>query len=629
MDRRPALPPTQAPMSPRIVGRYAVALAVSLHGFGCTEAFGGQVPLVRANDNRQAAGRLRGDTLTLGLTVTMARWYPEADDGPWIEAPVFAEEGKPPQVPGPLIRVREGTVVDVTVRNSLPDSTLWVHGLTTRPASADSTPIAPGASHRFVFAAGAPGTYFYRAHAGRLDSNAREREQLAGAFVIDSAGARGDERVFVINIWGEEVDSITYRNGVAINGKSWPHTERITAAMGDSVRWRWVNASTRPHPMHLHGFYFRIDAKGFVQRDTLLAPAARRMAVTETMLPFQTMSIVWSPDRPGNWLFHCHLAFHVVPETRLDPPARHDRHDGLSEDADRHMAGLVLGMRVSAAPGWKEPPRTSPLQLRLLSVEGRPRGRSPRAMGYVLEGQGKAPSQGAPQSPGPVIVLERDRPADITVVNRLPEATAVHWHGIELESYSDGVAGWSGDGARLAPIIAPNDSFVARLTLPRAGTFIYHTHLSDIEQITSGLYGAIVVVEPGKPFDPRRDHVFVNGWDGAGEPPHMVINGDSMPGTLEFERGVMQRLRFVNIAPAVFVRFRMMRDSIVVPWRRVARDGFDLPESQRRAGPVPVAINVGQTTDVEFMPADDGPYVLEAHSVGGRLVRRWKVKVIG
>ena len=612
-------------MSPRIAGPYAVALAALLQGAGCTEAFGDQLPIVRANDNRQAAGRMHGDTLTLGLTVSMARWYPEADDGPYIEAPVFAEEGRAPQVPGPLIRVREGTVLTVTVRNALTDSTLWVHGLITRPGVADSTPIAPGTSHRFVFEAGAPGTYLYRAHAGYVDADVREREQLAGAFVIDSAGARSDDRIFVINIWGEPVDSATYRNGVAINGKSWPHTERITAAMGDSVRWRWVNASIRPHPMHLHGFYFRIDAKGGVPRDTLLAPAARRMVVTETMFPLQTMSIVWSPDRPGNWLYHCHLAFHVIPETRLDPPARHDRHDGLSEDADRHMAGLVLGMRVNPSPGWKEPRRDSPVRLRLVSLEGKPRGRAARAMGYVLDGD-KAPHD-ALQVPGPLIVLERGRPTDITVVNRLPEATAVHWHGIELESYSDGVAGWSGEGTKIAPIIAPGDSFVARLTVPRAGTFIYHTHLSDVEQITSGLYGAIVVVEAGQPFNPRRDHVFVNGWDGAAAPPHMLINGDSIPGTLEFEQGVMQRLRFVNIAPAGLVRFRMVRDTVVVPWRRVARDGFDLPESQRRAGPSPVLLDVGQTADVEFMPADAGPFVLEARA-GGGVVRRWNVRVI-
>ncbi len=67
------------------------------------------------------------------------------------------------------------------------------------------------------------------------------------------------------------------------------------------------------------------------------------------------------------------------------------------------------------------------------------------------------------------------------------QATAVHWHGMELESFFDGVAGWSGAGNRLAPIIAPGDSFVAHMTPPRAGTFIYHTHAGELAQLTGGL----------------------------------------------------------------------------------------------------------------------------------------------
>ena len=63
----------------------------------------------------------------------------------------------------------------------------------------------------------------------------------------------------MMNIWGDLLDSTTYRNALAINGRSWPYTERIEATVGDSVRWRVINATARPHPMHLHGFYFRID----------------------------------------------------------------------------------------------------------------------------------------------------------------------------------------------------------------------------------------------------------------------------------------------------------------------------------------------------------------------------------
>ena len=134
------------------------------------------------------------------------------------------------------------------------------------------------------------------------------------------AGAHPDDRVFVINIWGQMLDSVNYSNALAINGRSFPWDETMTATVGDTVRWRWINASWRPHPMHLHGFFFRVDSKGDGFRDTTYTAAQRRLAVTETMGIWQTMNIVWSPDRPGNWLFHCHIGFHATPYAKLDPP---------------------------------------------------------------------------------------------------------------------------------------------------------------------------------------------------------------------------------------------------------------------------------------------------------------------
>jgi FtsP/CotA-like multicopper oxidase with cupredoxin domain len=44
---------------------------------------------------------------------------------------------------------------------------------------------------------------------------------------------------------------------------------------------------------------------------------------------------------------------------------------------------------------------------------------------------------------GPPILLSQGEPVSITVHNRLPVATSVHWHGIELDSYYDGVAGFA------------------------------------------------------------------------------------------------------------------------------------------------------------------------------------------
>lgn len=569
------------------------------------------LPVVQPNDNRVPAGTLHGDTLRLALVVQMATWHPEADDGPAISVAVFGEAGGPPQVPAPLIRVSVGTIIDATVRNALSDSTLIVRGLhTNRTGTADSLVVAPNATGHVVFRAGAPGTYAYGADVGIQDTMV-EREQLGGAFVVDSAGARTDDRIFVMNIWGDPIDTGRYANALTVNGKSWPYTEPITLSLGDTARWRWVNATDRNHPMHLHGFYFRVDSHGSPAADTIYAAAERRWAVTEELRPYSTMAIAWTPNRPGNWLFHCHIAFHVVPgQAQLDPtvPEVH---------GDMHMAGLILGVAVPTPAGWRPPHRGRPRRVTLALAELPRHGDSLRTVGVAIADAG-APLPPA-RSPGPVLVVTKNQPTDVTVVNHLAQGTAIHWHGIELESYSDGVMGWSGAPGRLAPTIAPGDSFVAHLTLPRAGTFIYHTHLHDLSQLTAGLYGPIVVLEPGERFDPRTDHVFTVGWDGPADPPRIVVNGDNVARPLVLAAGTRHRLRFVNIGPAQVVRITLQRDSVPTRWQPLAKDGIAPPAWLATQRDAVMLLRVGETFDAEFSPVP-GDYILEMRRPGDRLL---------
>ncbi len=158
----------------------------------------------------------------------------------------------------------------------------------------------------------------------------------------------------------------------------------------------------------------------------------------------------------------------------------------MAHDPRVHMAGLVVGIVVHPARGAAAPARGGARRLHLYVQEGRRRGRAARALGYVLQRGATPPAPDSVETGSSLLVLTRGEPTDIVVVNRLAETAAIHWHGIELESYSDGVAGWSGAGDHLAPSIEPGDSFVAHLTLPRAGTFIYHTHMNDLEQLTLG-----------------------------------------------------------------------------------------------------------------------------------------------
>jgi FtsP/CotA-like multicopper oxidase with cupredoxin domain len=364
--------------------------------------------------------------------------------------------------------------------------------------------------------------------------------------------------------------------------------------------------------MHLHGFYFRVDQRGDGATDTVYTESQRRLAVTEDLSVGNTMYIVWSPDRPGDWLFHCHITFHVTVERA--GLFKHVRHENpnvmmMSSDARQHMSGLVIGINVQPRPGAQPESRENVRRLRLFVDEGKRRGFAKRSLGFVVQRDDREPAEDSVEIPGSVLVLTRGEPTDITVINRLNEATAVHWHGIELESYSDGVAGWSGMPDHVAPSIAARDSFTARLTLPRAGTFMYHTHLNDIEQITSGLYGGLIILEPGERYDPETDHLFVAGWDGDVD--HIIINGDSTGGPpIEMRVGSTHRFRFVDIGPAQRLIYAIRKDSSIAKWKSVAKDGAHLPESQRVIGPARRRLGVGEMFDAEFTPTGPGEYRL-------------------
>jgi Putative multicopper oxidases len=229
------------------------------------------------------------------------------------------------------------------------------------------------------------------------------------------------------------------------------------------------------------------------------------------------------------------------------------------------------------------------------------------------------PAPDSVEPPGQLMLLTQNEPTQVTIVNRLHAPTSVHWHGIELESFNDGVAGWSGIDKTLAPMIAPKDSFTAHLILPRAGTFIYHTHLNDIEQIASGAYGPIVVIEPGRKFDPATDHVYTIGWIGDQSAPkfHLAINGyDSIAPPVTFDYGKTHRMRIVNIGAAAIFNFILRRDTTVMTWRPIAKDGFDLPESSRTIGPARRPVSAGETFDAEWTPPEKGEYLLTAMNRG-------------
>ncbi|HUF64623.1 MAG TPA: multicopper oxidase domain-containing protein, partial [Gemmatimonadaceae bacterium] len=473
------------------------------------------------NDNRIPAGELRDGVLTVRLEARSGVWYPEGPRGIGRSVAAFAEVGQPLQNPGPLIRVPAGTRVVVTVRNSLSEP-ITLHGLgQQRGIQPDSVQVEPGGVREVRFTATEPGTYWYAGRtmpAEQIFASRGLDSQLNGAIVVDPPGTdarAARDRVFLITWAGRATAQANEPDApvMAINGASWPHTERFDVMQGDSLHWRWINMTGPPHPMHLHGFYFRVDGRGDGAQFSYYPPDQRRSAVTETVRRGETMHIAWSPSKPGNWLVHCHIARHMSPQAALlrdrrMPVAAHTTH-GRPHSADaEHMAKLVLGITVrprgetAVSSGAARP-------IRLLIRSG-PRVYGEYAgYGYVLGGSPAEADPSAFSIPGPTLVLEKDEPVEITLVNQSHEPAAVHWHGIELDSYPDGVPGWSGDGANVLPAVASGDSLTVRFTPPRAGTFMYHSHFNEHQQISSGLYGAIIVLDSAQRFDPETDRVLL------------------------------------------------------------------------------------------------------------------------
>ena len=613
-----------------------IALVLALGAPASDSLAARQSEHVAVHDNQAAAGRLRNGVLSLRLELREGRWFPDGEGARYETIHAFAEAGGAPSVPGPMIRVPEGTEIRITVRNTL-DSTLVLHGLHIRPGNPDDTvQVAPRSEREIRFQAGAPGTYYYwGSTTGRSIRRLRGLDsQLSGAFIVDPAGARADDRVFVIGMWFKALaDSAQpgarqYADLMVINGRMWPHTERLRMTAGDSVRWRWINASESSHPMHLHGFYFSVNAQGDWARDTLYAPEARRLVVTQLMLPGATMDMAWEAAREGNWVFHCHFSFHVSHWLMMGSAdtTHHDSH------RQHRMSGLVLGLNVDPAPG-AEPPRAGrpARRMRLVMQEVPGRFDSVPGYGFVLHDAGRShadsvPTDSVPAS-GPTLELVRGEPVAITVVNRMKQMTGVHWHGIELESFPDGVPDWSGRPGRLMPPIMPGDSFVAEFVPPRSGTFMYHAHSNEDAQISGGLYGALIVRDSGTVRDPDTDRVILLGSSGP-FPNVGALNGERDPDPVEMKAGRTYRLRLIHIQPDWRVHFTLLDHRGLLEWRPVAKDGADLPQSQRAPAPARLLAGPGETADFEFTPREPGlvRFEISSHGTGWLLVQAIRVR---
>ena len=229
------------------------------------------------------------------------------------------------------------------------------------------------------------------------------------------------------------------------------------------------------------------------------------------------------------------------------------------------------------------------------------------------------------QFPGPLLHARVGDRVIIHFRNELAEETVIHWHGLRISDQMDG-----------SPVIQnpvqPGASFTYDFVVPDAGTFWYHTHLHQIQQLEYGLYGALVVHEREFPvFSAERIFVgddirlrtnnnqisnfLTSGPDiGAGRVGNRllsngrIINGADGDGPVTFTipRGGIERWRFVLATNALSYGLRIRGAEA----RVISTDGGLLPEAFALER---VEIAPGQRYDFEVRPqADATEVVLEA-----------------
>ena len=218
---------------------------------------------------------------------------------------------------------------------------------------------------------------------------------------------------------------------------------------------------------------------------------------------------------------------------------------------------------------------------------------------------------------GPTIeAVEGDR-VRIYVTNKLPAATAVHWHGLFLPNGMDGVSGLT------QKPIEPGDTFKYEFTLKQHGTHMYHSHHDEMTQMALGLMG-LFIIHPKEPKGPQPDRDFafmLSEWkivSGTARPdPNemtdfniFTFNAKVFPATapLVANLGERVRMRFCNLSAMDHHPIHLHG----VRFRVTGTDGGQIPESAQQVETT-VLVQVGSTRTVDFVADAPGDWPLHCH----------------
>jgi manganese oxidase len=217
-------------------------------------------------------------------------------------------------------------------------------------------------------------------------------------------------------------------------------------------------------------------------------------------------------------------------------------------------------------------------------------------------------------APGPTIQANEGDRIRIVFDNHLPEATGIHWHGLELPIEMDGVPGVGQE------LVMPGGRFVYEFTLlHQNGTFFYHPHMAMQEM--AGMLGGFVI-HPKTPYTPAVDQDFLIALQEYSVLPNssipnsmsmefnwLTFNGKSGPAStpLIIRVGERVRIRIINMGmdhhPIHLHGFTF--------WE-TGREGARQPETIWPRGNTTL-VGVAQARDIEFVACNPGDWMIHCH----------------
>ena len=233
------------------------------------------------------------------------------------------------------------------------------------------------------------------------------------------------------------------------------------------------------------------------------------------------------------------------------------------------------------------------------------------------------------QVPGPEMRVTKGDKVRVTLTNKLPKATSLHWHGVDVPYQMDGVPGVTQQA------IQPGETFTYEFDATPAGTRFYHTHGSahadEAQQMDMGLSGAFIIEPQGYEPADKEYTLLLDDWQlGEGGfnkamrpmsgDNHAVgmdynlftINGLAAPSTepLKVAKDDRVRIRLINASSSTAHPMHLHGQQFKV----VAEDGNELPPGLQRLRNT-ITLNPGETYDIELTATNPGVWAFHCHEL--------------